>query len=250
MRLAGLTCAAALAAASPAAASQTVVPTVVGTIPVAPLAPDEVLLEIQATGVSRIPGDVAMIFVPIARSAATPAEARAAVAAERDRVVAAARRAGVVAADVQVRQPESPSGAGLVESLMDPLLAAAEDAAPGQAHRAAASVEIRLRDPALLVRLREAVETSETSISGPVYSLSNTELGRRQATAEALRRARGDAEEVAREMGLRLRRIVRVSLVDDGGMTELYRPRTASDGSNMVTSSVTISAAFALGPQR
>ena len=256
MRLAGMILAAVLAAASPAAATQMMVrSSASGTVPVAPLSAEEVLLELEVTGVARAPGDVARIVVPLNRTGRTPADARAALETETGRILAAAARAGVAREDMQVH-PAQGMRAGFVgngfadESLMG------VDALPARAphHTATAAVEIRLRDPNSFDRVREAVETVEASVPDPVFTLSDRTAAWREARADALRKARAEADDYARAIGMRVGRLVRVSAAsvpEHEAYLELMlmMGREARDARTVETR-VNVSAAFALVPNR
>jgi hypothetical protein len=256
MRLAGLTLAAALAAASPAAASQPSVRMMAtGTVPVAPLSADEVLLELEVTGMARTPGDVARILIPVSRTGATAAEARSALDAETGRILAAAGRAGVAAGDIRVN-PAQDLRAGFVgNGFADEALMGVD--APGARapqHTATASVEIRLRDPEAFRRVRDAVETAEASVPQPVFTLSDNAAALREARADALRKARAEADDYARALGMRVGRLVRVTAAG-GPEHEAYFELMVMMGrdareARTVETRVNVSAAFALVPNR
>jgi uncharacterized protein YggE len=257
MRLAILAAALALLGASGrAAASEDRIPVLGagGAVPVAPLARDEVLLELNAVGISRRPADRITVSVPITRTAATPAAARADVAAEAERIAAAAKGLGIPAGDVRF-VPNDSSRMGLVG--VDPELLMGmteEDGAPRpKRHVSSGIVEIRLAAADGYERLRQAVETEATAVPSPAYSLSDPEPASREAQSDALRRARAEAEDYAKHLGLRVVRLVRVSArrSEYSEMVELMglmRPTQASDG--VVETRVAIGADFALGPAR
>jgi uncharacterized protein YggE len=222
-------------------------------VPVTPLGPDEVLLELQVTGVSYLPGEMATVSVPLARAGPTPSAARAAVAAEAERIVAAARRTGVPAADIRLSPREDPR-IGFVgmdpELLMTPETAAAQP----RRHWANAFVQITLREPGRFERLRDAIETAETVVPGPVYGLRDPERGKREARSDAIRRARAEAEDYARGIGMRVGRLVRVSARDFSDqwvvaeMMRLVSPDSRPPAS--VETKIALSADFALVPNR
>jgi hypothetical protein len=65
-----------------------------------PLAPGEVLLEVDALGTVTTRADTATLLVRVEASAATETEARRATESAADRIVAAASSAGVAASDI------------------------------------------------------------------------------------------------------------------------------------------------------
>ena len=256
MRLAGLTLAAALAAASPSAANQLPLPSpAAGTVPVSTLAPEEVLLELQVTGVARRPADTAMLVVYVNRTAATAAEARAALTTETSRIVAAARRAGVSAGDIQLLPAEGPRAGFVGNEAFEVIGVDALPPALRPAQQSAsAAVEIRLRDPEGYDRVRDAIETAETAVPAPVFSLSDREAATREARADAIRKARAEAEDYARAMGMRVARLVRISAASGSDYDVYYQImlNVANVGRDprIVETAIGISAAFALAPIR
>lgn len=173
----------------------------------APLAAREVLLEIDADGSVRTPADQIFLTAQIQTSGVTSAEARAALAALEARVVAAARAAGVAPDDVaEARQDNA---IGFVGNQ-----AAATAMIQGDEARQTArkSLEVRVRDPSSIERLRAALEAAgATQVSDPIYTLADDSAARQAARAQGLTRARADADAFARSLGMRVGRIVRVS---------------------------------------
>jgi uncharacterized protein len=255
VRLAGLILALLLSGGSASwAASQDRVPepAVGGTVPVTPLGPDEVLLELEVTGVSILPGEIATVSVPLARTGATPSAARAALAAEAKRIIAAARGIGIPAADIRVSPREDPR-IGFVGIEAD-LLMSPETATQPRRHWANAFVQITLREPGRYDRLREAIETVETVVPAPVHGLRDPQRGKREARSDAIRRARAEAEDYAHSIGMRVGRLVRVNardFSDQWVMAEMMRmvsPDPRPPGS--VETKIALSADFALVPNR
>ncbi len=194
------------------AASQVSLPT---------LAPGEVLLEIGATGTARTPATNATIGLAVAVDAATEAEARQNLQATLARVTAAARASGVAAADIHVGEPtfgSDPTGMfGNTVSMRDFDVAEVDmnvDAGAQEAERFTgnAQVSIRLRNPAGVPALyRRLAELDNVMVQSPEYGLDDDTDARRQARAEAMRRARADAEAYAASMNMRVARMLRVT---------------------------------------
>lgn len=255
MRLAGVALALLLGGGGVSwAASQDSIPrpAVAGTVPVTALGPDEVLLELQVTGVSRLPGDIATVSVPVSRTGATPAAARAALAAEIDRIVAAARKAGVAASDVQVSAREDPRTA-LMGFDPDMLMAAEGAVIQPRPHSAASLVQITLREPDRFESLRDSIETARTTVPGPVYSLRDADRGAREARIDAIRKARAEAEDYAANAGMRVGRLVRIGVHDVSEqwvMVEMMRRLSPGGGlPTSVETKVSLSIDYALSPR-
>lgn len=198
MRLVGAALALALAAVAAAPAS--------AQSPGPPLAAGETLLEIQAEGASRAPADLVLVRVPIQSSGPTAAEARAANAVLIERVSSAARTAGVAPADIRV-VPTSRMGFAGNEALE--ALIRTEGEAP---QVAVATIEIRLRNPAIFEEVRRAMEQAGArNVPEADYRLADPTAQRRAAKAEAIRRAREEAAAYAERLGMSVGRVLRVS---------------------------------------
>lgn len=227
-------------------------PAAAGTVPVTPLGPDEVLLELQVTGVSTLPAEVTTVSIPITRVAATPSAARLALAAEAERVIAGARRAGIEGGDIRVVPRDSPMG--FLGPDAEAMLAfSAEEGAQKRRHVHGASVEITLRDPSRYESLRNSVETAETAVPAPLYSLRDPARGERAAKADGLRRARAEAEDFARSTGMRVGRLIRINAAQGGDYTamatmmRMMRPGISASGT--VETKSFLSVDFALLPE-
>ncbi|HEX8063221.1 MAG TPA: SIMPL domain-containing protein [Allosphingosinicella sp.] len=236
-----------------ASQDQIPIPNARGNVAVTPLGPDEVLLELEVTGISRLPGELATVSVPVTRAGPTPAAARAALASEVDRIVAAARKAGIAAADVQVTPREDPR-IGFIGIEPDLLMAAEGQTVQPRRHMATALVQITLRDQNRYERLRDSIETAETVVPAPVYSLHNPERGEREARADGLRRARVRAADCAGTIGMRVGRLVRVSAREASEqwiVVEMMRMMSPDGRSpTSVETKIAIAADFALVPNR
>jgi uncharacterized protein YggE len=125
-----------------------------------PLAPGEVLLEVNAFGVARSPATSATLTARISRNAASEEEVRSNVAAAVAQITAAARAAGVPAADI-VASPVSTDrslGSDFYNSAdMDLNAVDSMDHGAGQTYYASSGVTIALRSPAAAAALRRTV---------------------------------------------------------------------------------------------
>lgn len=192
----------------------------------APLAPNEVLLELSANGTVTTRADLVTVQVQINGGGATEEEARRAAEAQVARVTQVARSAGVAAADVEAGEittmpvmdmmtadmnamvmTENSMDMGMTEDLTVTNMAMGELTA-----NAAVMVEIRLRNVDRLEALNRALdEAGIMAVPMPVYSLADPAAPRRAARAQALAAARADAEAYAAALGLRVVRVARVS---------------------------------------
>ena len=170
-----------------------------------PLAPGEVLLETGGVGVVTSRADLATITLTVISSGDTPAAAARANRTQVRRLVAAARGAGAPADASSSRREGSAAFAMTVnpgESM---------DGAAG-AHQAPGTITIRLRDIDRVAAVREALERAgAANVALPVYALTDRAVARREARAQALALARADAEVHARNVGMRLARMVRIT---------------------------------------
>ena len=227
--------AAALALVSTPAAAGTPVST-------QPLAAGEVLLEVNALGVTLTPADEATVRVQLSSTGATEAEARREHAALVRRLTQVARSAGAAAADIDVgpvtvedlfdfdslsiEVPDIPSGSGDDSmQLQDdapppPIVRVPVPVPPGQIESEAAerkvaraTMVVRLRDPSRAAALFEALGSVQgaSALTPPEYRLTDDRAARRAARADAIASARADAEAYASALGMRVVRIVRVS---------------------------------------
>jgi uncharacterized protein YggE len=167
------------------------------------LAPNEVLLEVEPTGVAHNIGDNISLTVPLSATAATAAEARRQLMVQFNRLSATAHTAGVQPQDVTLQWPRRLGFIG------NEGRAAADGPKPKQL--SSASLVISVRDPARLESLRDALESAGADVGEPIYSLSDEGAARQAANAEALRKGRDEADAYARALGMRVARLLRVS---------------------------------------
>jgi uncharacterized protein YggE len=180
----------------------------------AALAPDEVLLQISATGSSQNRADAITMLVPIHTSGESASAARAANKAKIESLKKALVAHGVEAGTVSLIQPQMPFGFvgnaaafDLAEPDTSAVLAAA-------AHKKSAESlgQISLTDPAMVGAVREVVDAEDQGMAGaPVYALKDDKAARGAANADAIARARQQAEASAAALGMQVARITRVS---------------------------------------
>jgi hypothetical protein len=219
--------------------------------PSAPLAPDEVLLELASTGVAHNHADTITVDVSVSATAATPAEARHQVAAQVDRLLVAARASGVAAEDIKVENSQRYGFAG------NEAYTAEEPPVPPKP-TATLVIELRLHDVGGFPALRDALEAAGAAhVPEPDFSLSDDRVAREEAKADALRKARGEAEAYAHSLGLRVVRVVRVSereapqFSSPAGMRDMMKMLNGggnADGD--VETMVNVAMDFVLGPAR
>jgi uncharacterized protein YggE len=235
-----------------AIAAMAAAPAIATDVPVTPLAPDEVLLELASTGLSHNQADKVTAQVTVSASASTSAEARRLVASQVERFRAAARAAGVAADDIKVEHPQRFGFVGnaaydLPEELPQP-----------QKATASAVIEIRLREPSRFGAVRDALEAAgATNVAGPAYDLSDDRTAREQAKADALAKGRAEAEAYARSLGMRVVRLVRVSerptteaLSAEMMQNMMKQLSGGSDAGPDVETTVSVTMDFALGQVR
>jgi uncharacterized protein YggE len=193
-----------------------------------PLAPGEVLLEVNALGTVTTRADSATLHVPIDASGATEVEARRAAEGNADRIVAAAASAHVAASDINRRPVTVGQGAAMAMAMQEMRRAteAAQQSASGHrpavlipspstasaAASAHAEVEIKVRGLDRLPELQRALEAAGVNdMPDPTYALTDDRASRADARAQAIAQARANADAYAAALGMRVLRIVRVT---------------------------------------
>ncbi|HZF95823.1 MAG TPA: SIMPL domain-containing protein [Allosphingosinicella sp.] len=172
-----------------------------------PLGPGEVLLEVSAAGTVHTPATNAAIDVELSGHGDDDAAARRMLDEQIRQVSAAARAAGVAAGDIRVGTVRT--GGGEADILNDLASGTSTTTSGG---RASTTVTICLRSLGGLERLRERLGLIEgVSVGEPAYSLDDDSVARRQARADAIRRARADADAYAATMNMRIVRVLRVT---------------------------------------
>jgi uncharacterized protein YggE len=191
----------------------------------APLAPNEVLLELSSTGSVTTRADLVTVQVQINAQAATEEEARRAAEAQVRRVTQVARGAGVAAADVEAGEVSAMPMMDMMAADMNAMVMtentvdmdmteASTDTnmVMDSTANAAVMVEIRLRNVDRLEALTRALDDAGLPVIPiPVYALADPAAPRREARSRALAAARADAEAYAAALGLRVVRVARVS---------------------------------------
>ena len=188
------------ASAVPAAASaQSVI------APVQPVAGTSV--EISATGeVRRVP-DLAIISAGVVTRAASATAAIQQNAQRMERVLAALRRAGIAERDIQTSQIS-----------LNPEYRYAENQPPRlTGYQASNQVNVRFRDIANTGEILDAlVAEGANQINGPSLSIDKPEEALDEARAKALAAGRARAEVYARQLGMRVTRLLVVSESSSG----------------------------------
>jgi uncharacterized protein len=173
--------------------------------PAAPAAAQPVTgtrVDIVATGeVERVP-DMARINTGVMTQAPTATEAIRQNAAQMERMREALRGAGVEERDIQTSSIN-----------LHPEWHHRENQAPQFAgYRAHNMLTVRFRDVANAGRILDTlVESGANQIDGPTLFIDRPEAALDEARAEALANARARADLYARQLGMRVRRILSVS---------------------------------------
>jgi uncharacterized protein YggE len=239
-----------------------------------PLAPGEVLLEVDALGTVTTRADTATLLVRVEASAAIETEARRATESAADRIVAAASSAGVAASDIS-RHPITRGENEMLMAMQDmqrsaaaaqrsaggrrpAILVPGANAAPA-AESAHGEVEIKVRGLDRVAQVRHALEAAGAeSVPDPTYTLANDGASRADARARAIAQARANADAYASALGMRVLRIVRVTErvgVDLIGAMVSEGPRmrqmmSGMDGRNPdIVTTVALGMDFALAPR-
>jgi hypothetical protein len=249
-----LVIAAAMALAAAPAAAQSLAPVALG--------PGEVLLEIGVRGRSVTQATSATLAVSVVGRGATAAAARADNEARSQRLIAAARAAGVRSEDVS-RGPARfyPGFVGNEAMEEDASIGFVSDPrpqAPPGAQTERSTVKIRLRDFSSFERLRDALEAAGAEdVPMLVYELGDQAVARQAAKADALRNARAEAAAYAKDLGMRIQRLVRVSDRIPPGertptMADVFRLfiGEGESATREIETTADIAVDFVLGPER
>jgi uncharacterized protein YggE len=189
-----------------------------------PLAPGEVLLELNAIGTVTTRADTATLTISVDGVAPNALEARRQAESLADRAVAAAASAGVGSSDISRRPISTGQGAAMAMAMAEMRAAQRSGSArrgatpilpdtPGQSsENAHGEIEIRLHDLDRLPQLRRALEGAGIDeVPDPTYALTDDRAARAAARAQAIAQARANADAYASTLGMRVLRIVRVT---------------------------------------
>jgi uncharacterized protein YggE len=255
-----------------------------GTSPVSvhPLAANEVLLELSASGTEYARADTATLKVGVTGRGRDEAAARAERDAIIQRIRNAARAAGVAAGDLVIDEaaiytdldvfdveeppppeaeaplPDQSSTPGSAAPL--PPLVRVQLEPPRRQPASRSTVTISLREVGRLDSLQAALKAAGGELSGqPDLRLSDDTSSRMAARAKALARARADADAYAAALDMRVVRIARVTeragfdfmtmmVADMSGGASRMRNMFETRG-NMVPSIVFVGVDFVLAPR-
>lgn len=231
-----------------------------------PLGPNEVLVELSASGEAVSVADRATVTVNYIARGTTDAQARAAYASQSNRMRAAARSAGAAAAEIELMPPTS---MGMAAEYADATCCMdmgtdvetempAQVAEPTPSYMVSGGMIVHLRDPARVTALQEALRAiDDTVVPDTVYAASDDAPARRAAREQAMAIARADAEAYAATLGLRVLRVVRVtermgmdlmSLMVGNPLLVAMMEQAAQQGPNLVARAI-VGVDFALGPR-
>ncbi len=173
-------------------------------------------LDVVATGdVTRVP-DLVRINAGVVTQAPTAVEAIRQNSARMESVRAALRAAGIAERDIQTSNLN-----------LNPNYRYAENQPPVLiGYQAVNEVSVRFRDIANSRRILDAlVAQGANQINGPMLSIEEPEAALDEARAEALTNARARADFYARNLGMRVARVLSVS--ETGGFMPPPRPMAA-----------------------
>jgi uncharacterized protein YggE len=220
------------------------------------LASGEIPLEVAAKGVSTFPADKATMVLNLRCSAATSAEARKLVRERADNLSRELIAAGVPSRNIAIDEPIARLGFvgnEAIQSVMD----AAQQGEAKPKRSSSLAVTVTFADLALLRRVQEMLDQKDAvTLESPSYELSDNRAARRAAIADAIQKARADADAYAASLGMRVARLTRVRDQDAqaspfGDYGELFQKfaqqRNAPSG--RVETDVRISVEFALAPR-
>jgi uncharacterized protein YggE len=171
-------------------------------------------LDVMATGVvTRVP-DIADVDTGISTEAPTASEAIRGNGEAMDRLREALRRSGIDPRDIQT-----------VHVDLTTVYRRPENAPPVfVGYRATHRLSIRFRDIANAGRILDRlVDAGAQDIDGLSYHIDATEAMREEARTLALAEARGRADRYARDLGMRVARILAISETQASGSSSYAR---------------------------
>lgn len=205
------------------------------------------LLNISASAeATRIP-DVARISAGVVTQATDSNSALRANAQQMDKVMAAIKKSGIAERDVQT------SGVNL-----NPQYKYEDNKAPQiVGYQASNTVNIKVRDISKLGAVLDGLAgQGANQINGPMFSIDQPELVYDQARMDALKKAQERAQTYAKNLNLRVVRIVSIDETNNGGFQPMAvlsaAPRAAKEFNSPIspgetTLSVTLNVVFELG---
>lgn len=205
------------------------------------------LLNISASAeATRIP-DVARISAGVVTQATDSNGALRANAQQMDKVMAAIKKSGIAERDVQT------SGVSL-----NPQYKYEDNKAPQiVGYQASNTVNIKVRDISKLGAVLDGLaDQGANQINGPMFSIDQPEPVYDQARMDALKKAQERAQTYAKNLNLRVVRIVSIDETNNGGFQPMAvlsaAPRAAKEFNSPIspgetTLSVTLNVVFELG---
>ena len=205
------------------------------------------LLNISASAeATRIP-DVARISAGVVTQATDSNSALRANAQQMDKVMAAIKKSGIAERDVQT------SGVSL-----NPQYKYEDNKAPQiVGYQASNTVNIKVRDISKLGAVLDGLaDQGANQINGPMFSIDQPEPVYDQARMDALKKAQERAQTYAKNLNLRVVRIVSIDETNNGGFQPMAvlsaAPRAAKEFNSPIspgetTLSVTLNVVFELG---
>lgn len=176
--------------------------------PVPTIPSDGTLLSVSAQADARRVPDVATVSAGVVTQSADANSAMRANATQMEKVMAAIRAAGVAERDIRT------SGVNL-----NPQYKYVENQNPTiTGYQASNTVDLKVRDVARLGQVLDAlVASGANQVNGPSFEIDQPEPVYDEARRAALGKAQARAQMYAKELGLRVRRIVSIS--EGGGFT-------------------------------
>lgn len=224
-----------------------------------PLAAGEVLLQISAQGSVSSAPDRITVTVLLSAAGATSSAARAAAQAKANKVTAALVAAGIPA-DAISQGPGTSLGfmgdvqlEGLANTLPQVVTGSGTELA--MTKRSTTSLLIRLSNVGMVARVNSVLDAQDEAMAGrPTMELLKDAPARQAAIADAIKKARADADAYATALGMQVVRFVRVSnqaanAFDSAAqMVEMFSNRRNSI-ENVVTTDAGVWIDFILAPR-
>ncbi|HYD13815.1 MAG TPA: SIMPL domain-containing protein [Allosphingosinicella sp.] len=236
-------------------------------VTIQPLAPGEVLVEVNALGMVTTRADRATLSFTISGYGGTETEARSAVQQNIADVRAMLRSQGIADADIRIQPIAAGTGADMAMTNASiameeaPADMNAASAMQDMSVPASAQAEVVIRNVGNAPAIQSALmQRGIFVLAGAVYHLNDDSAPRRLARAQALQKARADAEAYAGALNMRVVRVVRVTervgldllgmMVSESQLvTSLFTPGAMRPAGPDVQTMVAVGVDFALAPR-
>lgn len=170
----------------------------------------EIPLDVAAKGTSVVPADKATMVLNLRCDAATSAEAKKLVQDRADSLIRELVSIGVPRQSIAVDEPLVRVGF-VGNSTIDSAMNNAQQGTPKPKRSSSLAVTLTFTDLSLLPRVQAFLDGKDAvTLESPLFELKDDRAARSAAIADAIQKARSDAEAYASSLGMRVSRLVSI----------------------------------------